>query len=261
MTSSGRAGVYAGSAVWIAAAITACASFAYRMPQPPGYHSFADARLLFGIPNFTNVVSNLAFAVVGGIALAGLAGRDVLPAFSDAREKSMFRVFFGAAILVAAGSTAYHLSPSNGTLFWDRLPMVVCLAAFAGGLASGRLGARAGMRVFMLLFAVLPATLVYWLWSETLGAGNVWPYLCWMYGSLGTTALMMMLFPPRYTRSPHEWMALGLFAVAMLFDSLLDGWLYSMGRVMGGHALKHVLAALAMYWLWRGSLRVRKVLE
>ena len=31
------------------------------MPQPLAYHDFADRRMLFGIPNFFDVASNVAF--------------------------------------------------------------------------------------------------------------------------------------------------------------------------------------------------------
>jgi hypothetical protein len=131
------------------------------------------------------------------------------------------------------------------------------VAALASGLLAGRFGAALGARAFRTLGTVIPATVVYWLWSEMRGTGNVWPYLCWMYGTLLVTALVMLLYEPRYTKSAHEWAALLLFAAAMPFDSLLDGWFYSLGSLMGGHALKHLLAASGMFWLWWFSLRKR----
>lgn len=39
------------------------------IPQPAEYHQFADQRIYFGIPNFFNVASNIAFLLVG---VAGL---------------------------------------------------------------------------------------------------------------------------------------------------------------------------------------------
>jgi len=38
------------------------------IPQPPGYHAFADQRALLGIANFGNVMSNLAFPLWAGQA-------------------------------------------------------------------------------------------------------------------------------------------------------------------------------------------------
>ena len=45
------------------------AAIAPPIPQPLEYHRFADQRNYFGIPNFFNVVSNLAFLFAG---IAGL---------------------------------------------------------------------------------------------------------------------------------------------------------------------------------------------
>jgi hypothetical protein len=48
------------------------------------------------------------------------------------------------------------------------------------------------------------------------------------------------------------------YALAMPFDKLLDEWVYSLGGIMGGHAAKHLLAALAMFWLFWFMLRPRR---
>jgi hypothetical protein len=37
--------------------------------QDETYHSFADSRTIFGIPNFWNVISNLPFAFVGALGV------------------------------------------------------------------------------------------------------------------------------------------------------------------------------------------------
>jgi len=39
------------------------------IPQGAAYHLFADARSMFGIPNFNDVASNAGFAIVGVIGL------------------------------------------------------------------------------------------------------------------------------------------------------------------------------------------------
>ena len=40
--------------------------------QPPVFHHFADGRVLLGVANGANVLSNLLFLIVGGVGLAGL---------------------------------------------------------------------------------------------------------------------------------------------------------------------------------------------
>src|ERR1700687_3976633 len=93
------------------------------IPQAPGYHAFADQRHLFGIPNFWNVASNLPFLVVGLGGLLTLRRRPtpgILPALLPS-----YLAFFLGTVLVSIGSGYYHLSPSDKSLVWDRLPMAV----------------------------------------------------------------------------------------------------------------------------------------
>src|ERR1700722_20137155 len=39
------------------------------LPRDQGYHDFADRRILLGVPNFWNVVSNIPFIVIGALGL------------------------------------------------------------------------------------------------------------------------------------------------------------------------------------------------
>ena len=89
------------------------------IPQDPAYHHFADDRLLWGIPNLWNVLTNLPFLVVGTIGLRYCLRTK--PRFAA----SSWMVFFVGVALVSFGSAYYHLAPNNSTLFWDRLPMTV----------------------------------------------------------------------------------------------------------------------------------------
>ncbi len=104
-------------------------SLAALLPLPPllqdqNYHQFADQRELFGIPNFWNVVSNLPFIVVG---VAGL--------LRFRRDATTFVLFTGL-FLTGFGSSYYHLNPNDSTLFWDRLPMTLCLKIVTSALWS-----------------------------------------------------------------------------------------------------------------------------
>ncbi|HZN45878.1 MAG TPA: hypothetical protein VFB56_11125, partial [Nitrospiraceae bacterium] len=131
---------------------------------------------------------------------------------------------------------------------WDRVPMTFAVAALTGAFLAERVDGRTGVVVGVALALFLPGMLVYWLASEARGAENLWPYLAGLYGSLGVATLMLVLFPSPYTHGGQAFVALAWFALAMPFDKVLDGWVYSLGGVMGGHAVKHLLAALAMFW-------------
>jgi hypothetical protein len=80
----------------------ALAVFLPAMPQPAEYHDFADKRAAYGIENFLDVTSNLAFTLAG---LAGLAA--VLrprTCFAGAAERWPYAVFFVGVLLTGAGS-------------------------------------------------------------------------------------------------------------------------------------------------------------
>ena len=47
--------------------------------QDPAYHALADQRVVLGIPNFWNVVSNLAFLAAGWAGLAETARHRAEP--------------------------------------------------------------------------------------------------------------------------------------------------------------------------------------
>jgi hypothetical protein len=70
--------------------------------QDPAYHFFADVRTCFGIANFGNVVSNLAFLAVG------VAGLWMLRAGSGTGATLSWRVFFLGVALVCLGSGYVH---------------------------------------------------------------------------------------------------------------------------------------------------------
>jgi hypothetical protein len=199
--------------------------------------------------------------IVGILGLAWFwsqRGRLLGTRFLERRELALYVAFFAAAIGVGLGSGYYHWAPSNPTLFWDRIPMTLVVAALAGGLTVERFGGRAGVAVAVGLALFLPGTLVYWRASEAAGTENIWPYLAGMNGALAVTALMVALFPSRYTEGRHIVIALAVYAVAMLFDTLLDQWFYdSLGQIMGGHAFKHLLATVAMFWIFWFVLRRR----
>src|SRR4030095_4652736 len=117
MTLSGRkASVILGGTAVAAAIGAACLP---RIPQDPGYHLFADARAVLGVPGGLNVLSNLAFAVV---ALAGLVllhrGGAVI---QESGERWAWQAFFVGIGLTSLGPPWNTSPPRPHTRSWDRL--------------------------------------------------------------------------------------------------------------------------------------------
>ena len=118
--------------VWILVGVSCAAVLALALhapiPQDPRYHSFADTRVILGVPNFWNVVTNVPFLFVGVAgAVLLFAGRS--PGVLRPLRGAYGTLFF-SFVLVALGSAWYHLHPDNRSLVWDRLPMTVAFMAF-----------------------------------------------------------------------------------------------------------------------------------
>jgi hypothetical protein len=91
---------------------------------------------------------------------------------------------------------------------------------------------------------------MHWHWSEQRGAGNLNFYIVVQFYSLLVIILLGIFFPSRYTRGADIYMALALYGCAKLAEAG-DREIYDLGQVVSGHTIKHLLAALAIYWILR----------
>ncbi|BAN35809.1 hypothetical protein SCD_n01998 [Sulfuricella denitrificans skB26] len=236
----------------VAAIIAALPSF----PQPAAYHDFADQRAFLGLPNFLNVASNGLFVLVSAAGLRWLTAAGGDTAFRDRRERWIYLIFFLGLALTGIASAWYHLNPDNGRLLWDRLAMTVALMSWLAAIIAERISVAAGLALLPVLLAAGAASVLYWGATEALGAGDLRPYgMVHFYPAL-LIPLLILLFPPRYTRGGDVLIVLGWYAAA-LGAELLDRQIFALGGIVGGHTVKHVFAALAACWVLR-MLRLRR---
>jgi hypothetical protein len=226
----------------------AVAVFAPPIAQPPSYHAFADARAMFGVPNFLDVVSNAGFAIAGVVGM--VATFTARSAFHTPAERTPYAVFFAALILTALGSAWYHLDPDNDRLFWDRLPMTVAFVSLVCAQIGDRVDPRVGVIALVPLVVVGAATVVYWRFTERVGEGNLVPYgvlQLWALGSL----VILALRRSRYTLGGALAVVIAAYFAAKLCEHL-DRAIFVATQGVSGHTLKHVIAAvggLAVAWM------------
>lgn len=220
------------------------------IPQDPSYHLFADQRTFFGIPNFFDVLSNLPFCLVGGVAIFWLLRtahdrrKFLVPQGiqTDQEWVAWFLTFCGV-FLTGFGSAYYHWNPDTPRLFWDRLPMTLAFSAFFSTQLMERLGNRVGS-VFLPPLVVLGGTsVVVWIHSEMEGAGDLRLYAFVQFFPLLGIPLLLTLFPPRYNRTSDIMIALAFYAAAKAAESLDRQIFFLLGGIMSGHSLKHLFAA------------------
>jgi hypothetical protein len=238
----------------IAAAIALAAFVAPPQVQPEDYHRFADRRALLGIPNLLDVASNFAFLVVGALGVGFvLRGKraDGSAAFVDPSERWAWGVAFAAVAFTSCGSAYYHWAPDSPRLAWDRLPMAVGFMCVVAAIVGERISARAGPRLIVPLALVGAASVWYWRWSADRGFENLNPYGAVQFGSALIILAIVALFPARYTRGGDLLGAAVFYALAKVAEDRDRAIFDATGGVLSGHTLKHLLAALGVFWILR----------
>jgi hypothetical protein len=213
--------------------------------QAEDYVDFADERDPLGIPNCLNLLSNLPFTFVGGVAFARVwpdvraarsarAFLDVLPAFAFALGVS----------LTAVGSSLFHLDPGNPAgLVLDRIPMTF---AFMGvsALAIDRYFAPETRHLLVLpLLVIGVGSVLFW---HPFGHGLA-PYILVQCLPVLVVAVVLLLVWPKDPEQKALGVALLLYGFAKLLEEH-DDWFYEAFReIVSGHTLKHLAAAAASY--------------
>jgi hypothetical protein len=220
------------------------------IPQDPAYHRLADGRGWLGIPNALNVLSNAAFVLVGALGMRALlaAGTRSAAVFVERGERWPYLVFFAGLFLTGFGSAYYHWAPGNERLAWDRLPLAITIVGLLDATIAERIGVRPALRLLGPLGALAAASVGYWHLTETRGAGDLRLYALVQFYPIVAVPLLLWWRPARYTRGGDLLAAAATYAVAKV-PELADAWIFSAVHVVSGHTLKHLLAALAGYWV------------
>ncbi len=237
-------------------------AFVPRIPQPLDYHNFADRRTFLAIPNFLNVASNLPFLFVGlwGLWLT-LKNQGAGPRpFVSPLERWPYRILAAGVILTFLGSSYYHLAPDNARLVWDRLPMTLGFMSLLAAMVMERVSLRGGFIALGPLLVLGVVSVCAWYASELRGAGDLRFYLMVQFYTLILVLLLLWLFPARYTRGSDLVVAMGCYVLAKILEAL-DRPIFRLGKVVSGHTLKHLVAALGIYWIFRMVARRQPIAE
>lgn len=221
--------------------------------QPLVYHQFADQKLFFGIPNFFNVVSNLAILLSGILGLLFIFRSyqsTIQYGFINKAECWPYLVVFLSVVITGFGSAYYHWAPDNTSLLWDRLPIAIGVTALLAAALVERIGLRFGLWALPFLVLLGVVSVLYWYWTEQRGIGNLNFYIVVQFYSLLLIVLLGLFFPASYTHGSDMYKVIGLYAIAKLAETF-DLEIYDFGQVISGHTIKHLLAAVAIYWIVR----------
>jgi hypothetical protein len=238
---------------WLLLVIALAAIFAAFLvspiPQDPAYHRFVDQRTLLGLPNFWNVFSNIGYLLVGifGFARLGLVQAPV--------PRPAYLVFCVAVTLVAFGSAWYHYAPSNDSLVWDRLPMAPGFMALFAVVLGERVSWRLAQRLLWPLIISGIASVLFWAWTESRGAGDLRPYALVQFLPIVLMPLLLLLFPGNGRSARWLWWTFAGYVLAKVAE-YLDG---SIHDVLGisGHSIKHFVSSIAVLFAVFAMLEMR----
>lgn len=223
------------------------------VPQPLEYHQFADRRFFLSVPNFLNVASNLALLFSGVAGLVFLLRSPVTlnrTTFIQLPERRPYIILFLSVVMTCIGSAYYHWAPDNERLLWDRLPIATGITALLAATLVERISLKVGLRLLPWLLLLGIGSVMYWYWSERQGAGNLNFYIVIQFYSLLLIIMLGIILPSRYTHGAVMYRVIGLYGIAKIAESL-DREIYALNGVISGHTLKHLLGALAVYWILR----------
>jgi hypothetical protein len=218
------------------------------IPQDPRYHAFADTRTFFGIPNFADVVSNIAFLLVGILGLWLCAKHG-----SGGAVRSWIAFFLGAAA-VAAGSAYYHWAPGDATLAWDRLPMTIVVMALLSALMSEHIRLDLERVLLPAALVVGVASVAWWRYADDLRL-----YAWVQFAPLLAIAFLLFAYRARYTHRRHLAYGLLVYALAKVAE-MGDAAMFDVtAGSLSGHTVKHLLAAAALFAVYLMLRKRRRV--
>jgi hypothetical protein len=216
------------------------------IPQPLSYHAFSDRRAIWGIPNFFDVISSVPFVLVG---LLGLYKTLVNDAINIVAENSVsYKVFFVGVVLVGVASGYYHLWPDNETLVWDRMSMTVVFMALFSIVIGEFVSRRSGSILLIPLVSIGVLSVLYWHWSEVAGHGDLRPYILVQFLPLLVIPVILICYSSAFTRVNGYWLLLSAYVAAKLFE-YFDREVFDVLTFVSGHSLKHIAAAMGVYFL------------
>ena len=160
-------------------------------------------------------------------------------------------------LLLALGSSYYHLNPCNSTLVWDRIPMTMVFASFFILVIMELYEAKKTMSIFIGTALAGVGSVLFWVVSSKLGAEDLRAYAFMQFFPMLVIPFILLTKKSRTGNANFVWMAMGCYVFAKLGERF-DQEIFDMLKIISGHSLKHLMACLSVFYIFKFS--VSKVL-
>jgi len=161
-----------------------------KINQDIHYHDFSDSNFYFGISNFFNVLSNIPFLFIGIIGILKIRKITI-----EEFPKESMTIFFIGVFLTGLGSSYYHWNPSNETLLWDRIPMTITFMSLLSAIISLHMEYWSGKLLLAPFIIIGIGSCLYWYYTETIGQGDLRPFIFVQYFPIVLIPIILFLFP------------------------------------------------------------------
>jgi hypothetical protein len=80
--------------------------------------------------------------------------------------------------------------------------------------------------------------------TEGLGRGDLRPYALVQFLPIVLIPLILLMYRSQFDRTAFIWWAVAIYAASKLFEHY-DHNIFALSRIISGHSLKHIVAAMA----------------
>src|SRR6185312_12024736 len=150
--------------------------------------------------------------------------------FRSSSQTLLMACFAFSGVLIAAGSTYFHIDPNVNRLFLDRLPMAMSFSFLIALLVGDRIDEKLGVWVGMFLAPLAIESVVGW----DAGWLTLRPYHLLQYGGMVFLLLVATFRPKGEIPNKAIFGGLGLYVLAKIFE-LLDQPVFAMNGLVSGH--------------------------
>lgn len=212
------------------------------------YHNFADQRSFLQINNFFDVMSNLAFIFIGI--------KSIISAKKFKSFKYSWMFFFTGVLLVGPGSAFYHWNPNNFTLIWDRLPMTVGFMGLFTAVICEVFKFKREVLILVVLNILGMYSVIHWQIFDDLR------FYYWIQLTpLLTVIVISLLFKNESILPLYLAGAFCLYVLAKYTERKDDEIFMMTSEVISGHTIKHLLAAIAVYLLYKMKTKTEAIAQ
>jgi len=217
-----------------------------KIEQQQSYHNFADDRVIVGVTNAVDVLSNLAILVPGLLGIALMYKRQSTDyTYYQQFEPIILLTLFGGMVVTAIGSMWYHLDPNDSTLVWDRMAMTVVMTALCSLVISDRFSGLFAAKIHIPLLFFGLFTVLYWHF-----VGDLRPYYIFKLQAPIILVALLIFGQESYDRVSDYVVTMMLFLLASILE-YEDYMVFDATSIISGHSLKHLVAGIGFFWLLR----------